>query len=215
MTESASNRVDAGWWSSLEAWSATLFLVASAVFLLNAVHEGIARYTALGGVGFLNAVAYLSALVVTLVGLLGFYPRMADRSPTLARASAVIAVVAAISTIALLLWASTTQLLNRPLPPGSFLIATVSLIVLGVLLFCIASLRTAVPSRTVGVLLLTFVAAWLGSLGAIVASGSSDLVAVSLNGVSFAILLAVGSLLRTERAATTRAEPASAEVRHD
>lgn len=198
-------------WESVEKWSVTAFLVAGGLFLLNTVYEGIGRFTALWEVGFLGAVFYLSALVGMLIGLLGLYPRLADRTPKLARASAAVAAVAAVSTIALLLWASITQLLNQAFPPGILLFATVALIVLGVLLFCAATLRTGVPSRTVGALLLVFVVAWFGGLGAAIGvygGNSPDWLAVFLNGASFVVLLAIGYHLRTESVSVDRTESA-------
>lgn len=205
-------------WRSLERLSPTLFLIAGGLFFLNTVHEGIARYTALFEVGFLNAVVYQSALVGMLIGLLGLYPQLVDQTPRLARLSAVVAAVAGVSTVVLLFWASITQLLNQPLPPGALLIATVALIVLGVLLFCLASLRTMVPSRPVSLLLLVFVATWIGGIGAVfvVYGGDApDWAPVFINGTSFVILLAIGYLLRAKPTPPDRTETASTEVQHD
>lgn len=191
---------------SIENWSGAVFLVAGGLFLINTLHEGLARYTALFEGGVLNVVVYLSALIVMLVGLLGLSPRLADWTPRLARASAVIAAIAGISTVVLLLWASSTQLLNQSLPPGILVIVTVTLIVLAIILFCIASLKTGTPLRAVGLLLLVFVATWLGVFGVVMVYGPANWIAIFVNGVSFIVLLAIGYLLRTKSALTDREE---------
>lgn len=198
-------------WESLEQWRATPFLVAGGLFLLNTGYEGIGRYTTLWDVGFLGALTYLSALIVSLVGLLGFYRQLADRSPRLAQVSAAVVVVAGGGLVVLLVWASITTLLNRPMPPGALLFLNLAAIVLGFLLFTVASLLTRLPSRTVSLLLLGFVAAWAAALvlALVVYSGNApDWLAVILNGVSAVILLAIGYHLRTETEPTDRTEPA-------
>lgn len=183
-------------WNRLGKWNVTAFIVTGLLFLLNTALEGIGRYTAmLGEPTFLNAAIYLSGLVIALVGLLGFYPGLIDRTPRLARVSAGVVAVAATGLTALLVWASLTALLNRPMPPGMLLLLSLVLIVLGFLLFTVASLRTGVPSRTVSLLLGAFVATWaLGLiLGFVVFAGNApDWLAVVLNGVSGALMLGIG-----------------------
>lgn len=197
-------------WDSLEQWSETLFLVSGGLFLINAVHEVIGRYTGYLEVEFLNAVIYLSALVISLVGLLGFYRQLSERTPRLARASAGVAVVAGTGLIVLLVWASITAVLNQPMPPGILLIVALAGMVLGFLLFTVASLRTHIPSRTVSRLLLGFVLAWVVALaGGFVAFGldAPDWFAPSLNVVSSVFLLTIGYALRTGTGPSDRADP--------
>lgn len=199
-------------WDSIEQLSARLFLVAGGLFLINAIHEVIERY--MGYLEFeFNFVLFVSAFVITLVGLLGFYRQLADRTPRLARASAVVAVVAGAGLVVLLVWASITTVLNQPMPPGVLLILALAGVVLGILLFTAASLRTHIPSRTVSRLLLGFVLAWaVGIVGGIVAfgiDGAPDWFAPALGSMSSVLLLGIGYVLRTSTEPIYRSEPAS------
>lgn len=200
-------------WSSIEQWSTALFLVSGGLFLINAVHEVIARYTGYLEVEFLNFLIYASALVITLLGLLGFYRQLADRSPRLAQVSAVAVLVAGIGLVVLTVWAGITTILEQPMPPGALLLLTLAGVVLAFLLFTAGILRTQTPSRTVSLLLLGFVLAWaVGLVGGFVAfgiDGAPEWFAPSLNGVSAVFLLAIGYVLRTSPETPNRTEPAS------
>lgn len=182
-------------WRRLETWSPVAFILAGALFLLNTVLEGLGRYTALvGEPTFLNAAIYLSALVGSLVGLLGFYRLLADRAPRLARLSAVVVAVAGLGLSVLLVWASITAVLNRPMPPVVLLVVALVTIVLGFILFTVTSLWTGVPSRTVSLLLGVFVVTWFGGLilGFLVFAGNApDWLAVVLNGISSIVFLGI------------------------
>lgn len=199
-------------WESLEQRRASLFLGSGGLFFVNAVHEAIARYTGFFEVDFLNAVIYLSALVISLVGLLGFYRQLATRTPRLARASAGVAVVAGVGMVALLVWASVTTMMNRPMPPGVVLIVALAGIVLAFLLFTVASVRTHTPSKPVSRLLLGFVLAWTVALviGVVVFNlDAPDWFAPALNGVSAVLLVGIGYVLRTSSGSLDGAEATS------
>lgn len=205
-------RVNTSRWRRLERWSWRPFLVAGGLFLFNGVFEAIARYTGYLEVGFWNFVIYASALVISVVGLLGFYRQLADGIPRLARASAVAGVVAGVGLVVLIGWASITRVLNQPMPPGILLLLTLAGIVLGFLLFTIGSLRTQIPSRTVSRLLLGFVLTWaLALVGGFVVFGldAPDWFAPAVNVASSVFLLAIGYVLRSGTDPTDRAEPGS------
>lgn len=183
------------------------------MFLLNVVLEGFGRYTAiLGEPTFLNAVIYIAGLLVALVGLLGFYPRLVIRTPRLARVSAAVVVVAGLGLAVLVVWASITTLLNQPMPPGVLLILSLVAVIVGFLLFTAASLLTGIPSRTVSLLLVAFVVTWVVGLAlSFVAFGGQapDWLAVALNGVSAVVMLAIGYDLRTDTPSTDYATPSA------
>ena len=83
---------------------------------------------------------------------------------------------------------------------------------LGFFLFSVASLRTAVLSRTVGFLLLVPTVAWVGLIvGNVVAPSGDYLGVLAYTPISIA-LLAIGYLLRGEPSPTDRAGPASDTV---
>lgn len=198
-------------WNSLENWRTAAFVIAGVLFLGNTIHEGIARYTTmLGEPTFLNFVVYVSALVISLVGLLGFYPQLAERVPRLARLSAGVVAVAGGAMTVLLLWATATTVLNRSMPPGILLFVLIGASVLGFVLFGVASIRARSPSRLIGVLVLTFVASWtlgLGLAGVFYGGDPPDWIPVALNGASAVILLSIGYNLRTGATAVEPSKP--------
>jgi hypothetical protein len=202
---------EGGVWNTLENWRTAAFIVAGFLFLGNTIHEGLGRYTAIiGEPTFLNFVIYASALVISLVGLLGFYAQVAERVPRLARLSAGVVAVAWGAMLILILWATTSTVLNRPMPPTALLFVLIGAIVLGFVLFGVTSLLARTPSRLVGVLLLTFVAAWVVGLGVGLAAYSGDppdWIPVFLNGASAVVLLAIGYDLRTGSTSTIQGNP--------
>jgi hypothetical protein len=154
-------------WDSFERWSATAFLTAGVLWLLDTVLLGIelfAGVSILGTPGPLNPVLYVSGVVAAIVGLLGLYPGLSGRMPRLARISAGLVVVAGAATVVLLVWFVTVTLLNRPDPPGVLLILSILVAALGLLLFGIAGVRTGVPSRAVGLLVLAIPVTLVGGL---------------------------------------------------
>lgn len=146
-------------WDSLENWQSTLFLVAGVLFGINVVivatgtATGSEKMTVLLGETF-NAAAW----AVALVGLLGFYPGVADRSNWLARAGAVCAAIGvvvftALSMLSLVYYVEfidgNIESLVPLILPGVIIGG-----VLSFLLFGITSLRSDGHPRTIGVLLL-------------------------------------------------------------
>lgn len=190
-------------WASLETWSATAFLVGGLLWLFDTTLLGIelfAGVSILGTPGPLNPVLYLSGTVAAIVGLLGFYPKLADRMPRLARVGGGIIALVGVAIPLLLMWFIAANILNQPDPPFALLILTILGVALGFVLFGIAGVRTGVPSRTVGFLLLTVVATIIGwiALGIVVYGGSppawtSPAVGVVMSG----LLMTIGSILRS------------------
>lgn len=117
----------------------------------------------MGTPGAVNPFLYISGVVAAIVGLLGLYPSLGRRTPRLARISAGLAVLAGIAISVLLVGFVTVTLLNQPDPPGALLILSILVAVLGFILFGIASVRTGVPSRTVGLLVLAIPATLVGA----------------------------------------------------
>ena len=139
--------------------SPTFFLIAGGLFLINAVivvsgiTTGSERMTTLLGETF-NAAAW----AVALVGLLGLYPGVADRSRWLSRIGAICATIGVVvftvlSGLSLAFYAriveGSIQNLVPLILPGVILGG-----VLSFLLFGIATLRTEVYPRVIGGLLL-------------------------------------------------------------
>jgi len=143
-------------WESLERRSPTAFLVAGALFVIFAVVWGLGTYTGLQprpAVDVFGPVGWTAAFL----GLLGLYPRLADRSPRAAQAGAVFvavgvagAAVTAVTALAELAGVVTD-------PPAWFAAFNLPIfvgIIPGFLAFGVATLSTGARSRTLGLLLL-------------------------------------------------------------
>lgn len=146
-------------WESLETWQSTLFLIAGVLFGINVVI--VATGTATGSekmIMLLGETFNAAAWAVALVGLLGFYPGVADQSGWLARAGAVCAAIGvvvftALSMLSLVYYVEfidgNIESLVPLLLPGVIIGG-----ILSFLLFGITSLRSEGHPRTIGVLLL-------------------------------------------------------------
>ncbi|MFC6784525.1 hypothetical protein [Halobaculum halobium] len=140
----------------LESWSPTLFSLAGGLFVVFAAFWAAFAFTDLSSEIVQNAVGP-AGWTAAFVGLLGLYPALADQNPRIASAGAVFAVFGLVGgTFAtggnlLLLIGVLSELpawlapLQLPLLIG---------IVFGFLTVGLASLRTSVMPRRVGVLLL-------------------------------------------------------------
>lgn len=205
-------------WDTLERWSATVFLAAGVLWLLDTVLLAIelfADVSILGTPGPVNPVLYISGVVAAIVGLLGVFPSLDEQTPRLARISAGLVAVAGIALVVLLAWFVTVTLLNQSDPPGALLILSLLVAVMGFLLFGIASVRTGVPSRTVGLFMLAIPATLLGGLLLVYVGyggNSPDWTSPVIGILMSVFLLAIGYRLRTEPAGTRRAEPTPPEA---
>lgn len=189
-------------WASLETGRSTAFLVGGLMWVLDTTLLGIelfAGVSILGTPGPLNPMLYISGTVAACVGLLGFYPELADRMPRTARASgAVVAGAGGLLSLSLL-WFIAVTLLNRPDPPFALLVLGILGVALGFVLFGFAGIRTGVPSRTVGILLLSVVATIIGwlALGFIVYGGAPPAwTSPAVGTVMSLLLLGTGYTLR-------------------
>lgn len=199
-----------GIFESLERWRATAFLLAAAMFLVDAAF--LATVVGSGTRPPDLGQAFIAAgWTAAFVGVLGLYPDLAERRRWLARAGAVFAAVgvvvfAAMAVVVVVFTAGIVDGDFATLVP-IFLPGVVFGSVLGFLTFSVASLRSGVHSRAVGVLLL------LPAISVVVniatPSAASGRAAITLGIVSGLALtmLAIGYLLRTGKALTGRAEP--------
>lgn len=200
-------------WNVLEHWRATAFLVAGLLWLADTTLLGLELFTGisiLGTPGAVNPVLFISGTVAAIVGMLGLYPKLADRTPRLARTSAALVAVAGIAIFVTLVWFITVTLLNRPDPPGALLILSILVAALGFILFGIAAIRTDVPSRTVGVLVLGLPATIVGSvfLVFVVYGGDSPDWTSPVTGILMSVLLlAIGYNLRTDSTSVEGTKP--------
>lgn len=192
------------WWGAVERWSATAFLSGGVIFAADTalVASGLAAGTEPPltlGQTFVGA-----AWTAALVGLLGLYPGLAGRSRWLVRAGAVFAGIGAVTMAAMA--ATSFGYYSGVLPGGEsglsevvvfFLPGVVVGCVLGFASFGVASLRTEVLSRSVGVLLLVLPLTVVFNLGTGMAGWNPLPKLLGVVAVLSLTMLAVGYLLRT------------------
>ena len=188
-------------WRDLEQWSATAFLGAGVLWLGDASLLGL-EHLQIYTHGILNGVLISGAMLVTVIGLLGFVPKFSDERPFLATVNALIGGVAVITMGATVVWTSGAILLaGVSTPPGITAVPTLGAFTW----FGVAGIWTDTPSRSVGILLSALAAPWIGIfvvtfLGAPtwVASPPSWGIAVVVG--MFAVLsIAIGYIVRTNQ----------------
>lgn len=196
---------------STEQWSPTLFLVAGVLVVGHATLLGVQAFTEMPTPP--DVFAPLGHLVA-LVGLLVLYPALADRTPTLARAAAIVAVVPAVGW--LLIFAGQVDELVPVLSPLTGLLSGVVFVVVIVstaltfVLFGVTSLRAGVRSRTVGRRLVIPGGLFGGLIASIVVTGGSALVGFLFTGGLVVAYSAIGRSLRTETGPTDSKTPTDA-----
>lgn len=159
--------------------------------------------------------AFAQALVgaswtAAFIGLLGFYPSLSDRSRWLARIGAVFAVVGAITMAAMAVTSLgySTGVLSREL--GDVVMYFLPLVFLGIVLgfglFAVASLRTDVYPRSVGLLFLLLPLTFLFNIGTGIAGFNPLPKILGVVALLSLTMLAIGYLLRTGDAMADREE---------
>lgn len=200
---------------SLERWSATAFLAAGAFFVGFVVRNGFIAF----GDGFseqLTAALYLVFIVpaelAAYVGLLGLYPRLADRVPRLAGAGAVLVGIAGVAILGFAGGVGSALLASGPPEPPAIsqllYLVTILTTVLGFGLFGVASLRARVPSRRLGYVILVPPATYVVMMTGTIAGYTPAWSTFALSATQAVAHLAIGTALwnggltadRTERA---------------
>lgn len=188
-----------GW---LEKRAPTLFLVAGGLAVVFGLNTALRTFVGtsypvvqdvVGPIGFF----------VGVVGLFGLYPALADRTPTLARIAAAVAVVPAVGYFAIVVMGigSTAGVLSYPTGPlAAIPIVVIVTMVLAFGLFGVTSLRAGTRSRVVGALLLVESAMFLLLILNVVPFVLTDIGHV----IAY---LGVGVTLRTEGVPTGSTEP--------
>ncbi|MFB6187669.1 MAG: hypothetical protein ABEI86_12495 [Halobacteriaceae archaeon] len=145
---------------SLVKWNSMFFLLAAILFLVNAIIVVIGMFLESAQmIKLLGETFNAAGWAVGLLGLLGLYQEIADQSRILSRVGVVCATIGVIVFTALsgLTFSYFIGILNGNIESLIPLILPGTIIggVLSFLLFGIASLRTQVLPRTIGILLLS------------------------------------------------------------
>ncbi len=218
MAEVTTDRVRSGRWRSLEQWSRTAFVVGGLLMIVDASFVAASIVTATEGFLLVGQAFVGAAWTVALLGLLGLYPGLADRSRWLARAGAVFAIIGvvifAVMTVTVLVY-------YAGIPAGEYDAVSVFFIpgvfigsVLGFVAFGIASLRTTIHSRTLGVLLLVPPILVVTNILRFVAGMEAATITLGIVVGDALAMLAIGYVLRAESEPADRTEPTLTESRH-
>lgn len=149
-------------WKSLERVGPVAFSLGGLAILMDV----ILQFVSSGSVpGWLNILLGLGGIWVVLIGLIGFYPLVAESAPRLALGGVMTGAIGWVALTVGLGWGiildlttQTTIAEGPPLGTQIFMSALI-LTLLSFLLYGVASSRTDTPSRTVGLaLLLPFLA---------------------------------------------------------
>jgi hypothetical protein len=198
-------------WRIFERWSGTAFLTGGGLLLAYTTLVGLETFTSVSAPGWVGGLLSGFGLVAPLVGLLGFYPRLADHIPRLARTCAAVLSAAAAAVVVTTVWGVGVELLAETTgtdissPPSVALVASLGLVALGVLLVSIASLWTDTPSRAVGTLLLTVVGVNVVYFVAVAVYGAArpEWLNFIVTGAHPLLFLAIGYVLQTASVSTT------------
>lgn len=185
-------------WDAVERWSPTLLLAGGALLVGHAAVNGVEAFTDLAPP---PDVFVTTGHLVALVGLLGLYPVLVDRTPRLARAAC------AVATVPLAAWfvMTVTQFLTvagvvssiTDVLPEAFVVVVPVSTILTYVLFGVSTLRVGGDSRTAGLLVLAPAALLVVFLVASVVTGASAVLGLVIGGGLALSMLALGYTLRT------------------
>ncbi len=199
--------ISAKQWRWLEARSATFFLIGGALVVVYSALHGIEAATDM----VLEPNPFEFGYVLGFLGLLGLFPTLAEDSPWLARAGAVAAVLGmvALTAFTVIHLADLAGLVSsdRAATPAwfdVFIPLALTGFIVGYLAFGVASLRSGVHSRAVGLLLLApgLIVVWM--LVQTAAGYAEEMVAFVVTAGEAMAHLAIGATLRTTSSATDR-----------
>lgn len=206
-----------GRWDPLVKVSPLAFIIGGLGLLCLSVVGALDTSEIVSSPTWLHASLGLGGVLVVFIGLIGFYPAISDAAPRLSHCGLLTSAVGgAAITVGIggsIVVALTTQQpfgegpnWGPPLLTLAFILALLSFLSYG-----IASSRTNSPSRTIGLLMLVPVAAFLGQAVLLLSKIVADVVLASaqltLAGFAAISLIAIGYLLQTDTASTGQTEP--------
>lgn len=192
-------------WGSFEKWSAVAFLVAGVLVSVATVALGLVLVTDRSQ-GMITGLPLMVGLLISYIGILGLYPRLANRARRAARAGVLLLLAPVVSLIAFLGYEFAVG--GEPPFVGPLFLTVFVGFALGIVLFGTTSYRTEVPSRNVGLALLVFAIPWFLLIGSMSVYGGEGPAWLDFanTGLMAVALLAVGYFLWIEPPATNREE---------
>lgn len=189
---------------AMERWTPKLFLLGGVLVLGSATANSLRFFADAPLPEAAGLVLNMVGFVAALVGVVGFYPGLVDRTPRLAKLC--LAVVAAgIAGIAVLaVWAVAMLTGSAPEPSPLVAVLALFLMLVGVCLFGIGILRTDAYPRIAGGLLLAFVAVLVVvfARSIVVGGDPANTFIVASEALEGASLLGVGYSLAASRPST-------------
>lgn len=189
-------------WGSLERASPMLFLLGGSLVVGHAAFRGLEAFTDIAPpVDLFAPTGYL----IALVGLLGLYPAISDRTPRVARVAVAVASIPFAGWIAIT--ASSVGAIIGVVPPQTELLPGVVFVVhiVGMILtyslFGVAVLRSGGHRRAVGVLLFVVPTLFISMVAGAVLMGNSAVGAFVIGCLLALTHLAIGYSLQTGRTA--------------
>lgn len=191
-----------GVWKSLQQWSPTAFLIGG--LLLGVDAAWLAANISMGAENYLltGQVVVGIGWTVALLGLLGLYPVLSDRSRWLSLAGAISAVIGVVTFAvnAIVAFVDVSGIVAGIYEPiGAFFLPGVVIgTVLGFVAFSVAAFRTQVYSFAFGVLLLVLPIIELFNILRIFAGYTSETVTLGFVIVTALSLIVIGYYLRKQ-----------------
>lgn len=199
-------RHSTNWLNALGTWSWMAFLIAGVLVSIAAIAMALVAVTNMSQ-GMLTGLPTMVGLIVSYVGMLGLYPKLAAHRRRAALAGVVLLLLP-VGGIGF--WLGHALLIGQEPSYANLLVGVVFAgFVVGIAVYGMTSYRTKTPSRGVGLALLAFVVPWLVLLGSgVVYEGAApvwiDFLSTSMMGV---VLLVLGYLIRAETPSTKPEEP--------
>lgn len=206
-------------WARLAARDGIVFLVAGAMLFVATANDALGAYTLLttqtGLPLAMEAIAGFGGLVLAIIGLVGLYPRLVERSPLLARLGVGLVALPAGVFAVLITCAIPAGALGIPSPaaviPGLAIIVITGLLMaaVGAMVFGVAALRERTFSHTLGGSLMLLGVAWILLFSAAYLNGFPipHRVLLVTGALQTSALVAAGYALHLDPTATTRPRP--------
>lgn len=196
----------------LSSWSPTLFLAAGAILLVYSAFHGLEAFFDIDYPMIRDGIIRPVGYMLGFVALLGLYPTLANRSPKLARLGAVFTALALVGWFVSGFLAPSRGLamhLGVELPAwlGAFGILIALGFLIGFPSFGVASLRTNVYSRRVGLLLLAPILVMAANFAIVGGGYTSPLGRLVVSSGDALIILAIGVALSSTEGSPGPIEP--------